>query len=546
MIRGSLQRRLLWIVLIAAIPAFIAHIGVQIFLDQRTASNHTASDTRDVAAAIMPILKNMLIVGDLAAVQETLDEVISHGQFHTLRILDPNARSILAEGRLTSSARPEQAPPWLVELLHFRFQEQRFPIHVGGASYGVLVAEPSSLFLIENLWERFWVAVAIWLATLVVFVALLRETLRRSLKPLELLAEAARQLGDGNLDCRAEVSDVPEIAQTARAFNQMAEQLSDAQNRLEDKVRQATTELQNLINRIPVGVFKLRLSRDGSIRFDYVSQRWCDILELSDVEVYSDPAKAFFRLHPDEREAFSRFGGLAGSSLTHFEWEGRLCDGMRVRWLHIEAEPTQFENGDTLWEGIHYDITATKEREFELHRIAHYDPLTEIPNRMLLADRIQQALAQAKRTGALVAVCYLDLDGFKPVNDLYGHKAGDTLLIEIARRLHASVRSSDTVARIGGDEFVMLLVGVTSEDECKVTLDRILSLIQEPISIGPCNVTVSASMGVAVYPHDAVESDLLLRQADQAMYRAKKLGRSKWYFSGDEKDGADPAPMKKT
>lgn len=538
MIRGSLQRRLLWVVLVAAIPAFVAHIAFQIYLDQDTASKHTATDTQDVAAAAMPLLKSMLIIGDLAAVQETLDEIISHGQFRTLRILDPDTQDVLADGRLLSLGRAEKSPAWLVELLDIRFQEQRFTIDAGGSTYGILVAEPSSLFLIDDLWERFWAAVAIWLVTLVVFFALLRATLRRSLKPLEELAETARHLGEGDLDCRAPVSEVPELAQTAKAFNQMAEQLSDAQSVLEQKVRQATNELQSLIARIPVGVFKLRMHPGGNLRFDYISPRFCEILELSAEEVYSDPMNVLGCIHPDEREAFIRISKQADASLTRFEWEGRLCEGKRIRWLHIESEPTRLENDDVLWEGIQYDISANKEREFELDRIAHYDALTGIPNRILFADRMQHALSLAKRSGTSIAVCYLDLDGFKPVNDQHGHEAGDTLLIEIARRLHAAVRSVDTVARIGGDEFVILLVGIASQQECEATLDRILSSIQEPVFIGPSSVSVSASIGVAIYPHDAVESDLLLRHADQAMYSAKLQGRSKCIFSCNIRDGA--------
>lgn len=538
MIRGSLQKRLLWIVLIAAFPAFIGHIAFQIYLDQHSASKHTATDTQDMAAAVMPLLKSSLIVGDLAAVQETLDEVMSHGQFRKLRILEPTTQDVLADGRLLSVAKAENVPSWLIGLLDVRFQEQGFSIDAGGNTYGILVAEPSSLFLLDDLWKRFWAAVAIWLVTLILFFALLRTTLRRSLKPLDELAETARRLGKGDLDCRAPVSEIPELAQTAQAFNLMATQLSDAQNRLEEKVRQATNELQSLIVRIPVGVFKLRMHQDGSIFFDYVSPRWCEILELGDEEVYADPMNAIACIHPDERAAFNRLNEQARNALTRFEWEGRLCDGKRIRWLHIESEPTQLENGDVLWEGIQYDITAIKEREFELDRIAHYDALTGIPNRKLFADRMKQALAQAKRSDTSIAVCYIDLDGFKPVNDRHGHKAGDTLLIEIARRLQASVRSVDTLARIGGDEFVMLLVSIASMDECKVTLDRVLLSIQEPLSIGECDVSVSASIGIAIYPQDAVDSDLLLRQADQAMYRAKQQGRNKYIFSSDEQADA--------
>ena len=168
------------------------------------------------------------------------------------------------------------------------------------------------------------------------------------------------------------------------------------------------------------------------------------------------------------------------------------------------------------------DISRLKRQEEELNRIAYFDPLTGAPNRRLLDDRLRQAIAHANRTGKALAVCVIDLDGFKPVNDRHGHKAGDDMLICIVDRLNAILRASDTVARLGGDEFVLLL----EDAEGTAVLERVLEAIREPLQVGHEQVSVSASIGVTRFPEDNADPETLLRHADQAMYRAKQRGRN--------------------
>ncbi len=145
-----------------------------------------------------------------------------------------------------------------------------------------------------------------------------------------------------------------------------------------------------------------------------------------------------------------------------------------------------------------------------------------MPNRRLLEDRLRQAIAHADRSRRQLAVCLLDLDGFKPINDHYGHEAGDQLLVEIVDRLQTMLRSVDTIARLGGDEFVLLLGDLDSHS----VFDRILEAVSEPVQLRDDSVAVSASIGVALYPDDRVDADTLLRHADQAMYLAKQRGRN--------------------
>lgn len=181
----------------------------------------------------------------------------------------------------------------------------------------------------------------------------------------------------------------------------------------------------------------------------------------------------------------------------------------------------------THYVAIFSDITSDKESRRQLESLAFFDPLTRLPNRALLADRLQQGLAQARRHDELLGVCYLDLDDFKPVNDRYGHGAGDNLLVEVASRLLATVRSGDTVARVGGDEFVLLFPCLRSEQRFFELLERIRSALAAECAIAGRPFTLCASIGHALFPADGDTPDVLLEQADLAMYAAKQAGKSR-------------------
>ncbi|MDD2924466.1 EAL domain-containing protein [Rhodoferax sp.] len=177
-----------------------------------------------------------------------------------------------------------------------------------------------------------------------------------------------------------------------------------------------------------------------------------------------------------------------------------------------------------------FDITANKEHQQQLEHIAHFDALTNLPNRVLLADRLKQAMAQAQRRGQLVAVAYLDLDGFKQINDTYGHEAGDQLLVGVAGNMRNALREGDTLARLGGDEFVAVLADLSDANDCAGTLKRLLAAAALSMPFGDVRLQVSASLGVTFYPQaEPVDADQLMRQADQAMYQAKVSGKNRYH-----------------
>ena len=186
--------------------------------------------------------------------------------------------------------------------------------------------------------------------------------------------------------------------------------------------------------------------------------------------------------------------------------------------------------------GVFSDISELKAQESKLAHMAFYDPLTGLPNRTLLADRMKQAMLDARRSNNnMVAICFLDLDQFKPINDAWGHEMGDQVLIAMATRLTSCVRAGDTVARFGGDEFV-LLMHIDNAAECTQAMNRVLQYIAQPLHIEPHPMTLSVSIGVTLFPSDGVDPDTLLRHADQAMYQAKQAGKNRYCLFDPEKD----------
>lgn len=182
-------------------------------------------------------------------------------------------------------------------------------------------------------------------------------------------------------------------------------------------------------------------------------------------------------------------------------------------------------NGEVV--AIYDDVTAEKQAEERIKRLAHYDTLTGLPNRTLFADRLQQALVTAKRCDTHLALMFLDLDKFKPVNDELGHDVGDSLLKEVARRMQNCVRESDTVSRIGGDEFVVLLPAIEAEPDAMLVAEKILNALSQPFELANRSIRISVSIGVAAYPEHGSDEKVLTKSADIAMYSAKHGGRNR-------------------
>ena len=227
----------------------------------------------------------------------------------------------------------------------------------------------------------------------------------------------------------------------------------------------------------------------------------------------------------DDREVME-----SGRPKLRFAETQLMADG---KLAHVETSKVPLHDADGNVVGIlgtYEDVTERRAAEKRIEYLAYHDGLTGLPNRMLLEDRLTQAIASARRHGRVVAVLFLDLDNFKAVNDRHGHEGGDELLREMARRLAGAIRSGDTVARLGGDEFVILLVELGGRSDILVTIERVLSTIRSPVPLNGALVFITASLGVAVFPDQEASGEDLLRSADAAMYQAKEQGRNRYVF----------------
>ncbi len=246
------------------------------------------------------------------------------------------------------------------------------------------------------------------------------------------------------------------------------------------------------------------------------------------------------------RQGQEFYAAMWKSLLEEGHWTGEVWNRRKDGEVYAEILTTSAVR-DASGETQHYvalftDITPLKHHQDEIEHIAFHDALTQLPNRALLADRIQQALARASRIGEFTAVVCLDLDGFKVVNDTMGHDAGDILLVETAHRLAGCVRTGDTVARLGGDEFVLLLCGLASREDCDITLKRVLAELVIPFNLREGRQgRISGSIGYTLYPDDDADADTLLRHADHAMYAAKQAGKNRFHLFDIKQDNRTKA-----
>ncbi|MEP3430423.1 MAG: diguanylate cyclase [Roseibium sp.] len=266
-----------------------------------------------------------------------------------------------------------------------------------------------------------------------------------------------------------------------------------------------------------------------------VNQAFSEITGFEKSEVLGQNANMLDSGKQDTEFYSNMWRSLSETSAWRGEIWNRTKDG-RIYPELLTISAVEDSDGNTAnFVGLFSDISRIKEYERELEQLAQYDGLTGLPNRVLLADRLNQAMARARRHHQSIAIAFLDLDGFKAVNDTHGHAAGDQLLIEVANRFKSTLREEDTLARIGGDEFVAIITDLKAPMDCIGTLERIKSAAAEKLDLEGAQASVTASIGVTFYPQgEEIAGDQLERQADQAMYQAKLGGRNRYHFFEQE------------
>ncbi|MEX0954871.1 MAG: diguanylate cyclase [Rhizobiaceae bacterium] len=299
--------------------------------------------------------------------------------------------------------------------------------------------------------------------------------------------------------------------------------MAGAINELRDKVRLLEAVLENF----PGGISLF----DDNLQMLLCNERQKELLEY--------PDELMANGYPSMADLF-RFNAMRGEygpgdiemhvrrrmELAR-KMEAHCYDRTRPNGTILEVRGMPLAGGGFVT--TYLDVTEQRRTQQLVQHMAHHDPLTDLPNRILFNDRLKNAVAHAKR-GGLMAVHYLDLDRFKPINDNHGHQAGDELLIGVAKRMLDTIRENDTVARLGGDEFAIVQTGIHRRDDAVVLAKRILANFTSPFDLACSCVQVGVSIGIAIAPEDGATSDELLVKADNALYRSKSGGRNRFSF----------------
>jgi len=380
-------------------------------------------------------------------------------------------------------------------------------------------------------------------AVIVIFIML--GVTQLLLGPVRRLTSVVNKIGKDNLIISANVEADDEIGGLAKAFNDMTKNVRSLVVDLEKEVDQHKLTADNLrklsqaIEQSPVSVMITDLN--GSI--EYVNPAFVKVAGYEPEEVIGRNPRM---LNSGQTPSF-QYKNMWKTILAGRSWSGELFNKKKngeLYWESVTISPIKNDNGDnTHFLAIKEDISLRKDYEERLLYQASYDKLTDLPNRSLAYDRLQQAIANAVREQKHIAVIYLDFDHFKNINDTLGHAAGDNFLIKMAQRFKACVRDVDTVARLGGDEFLVMLTEIgsdiheTEEDYTRAIKEKtevILDAVSQPCTIEGMEFSVTVSAGVAIFPKDGEDPHVLLRNSDTAMYRSKRKGRDTYEMFSPE------------
>jgi diguanylate cyclase (GGDEF)-like protein/PAS domain S-box-containing protein len=369
---------------------------------------------------------------------------------------------------------------------------------------------------------------------------------------------AAKSFAMGELSARARVLSRDEIGVVANSFNEMANNLQrrvgelaqlnrhmsheiGERERAEAELRAAFALLDRHVNNTPLAV--IEWEQDYSAGEPPRVFRWSGraqaIFGWTDRDVLARSAEEFgFIYEGDARRAADAWLDLTEGRRPHNS-VGLRCYTKQRQVRHCQWYNSALrlkDSGKITILSLVEDITERVTAEEEVHRLAHHDILTGLPNRVLLHDRLNQALAGARRHRQSVAVMSVDLDRFKNVNDSMGHRIGDALLQQVAKRIRGRLRETDTLARVGGDEFILVQTELTDPANASVVAQTVLELLTQPFLIQGNQLYIDASIGITLFPQDGANSDLLLRNADLALYRAKREGRGQYRFYSRDMD----------
>ena len=363
--------------------------------------------------------------------------------------------------------------------------------------------------------------IALQLALLVIISLFVRVVIERNIsRPIKNLQSAMTEIRqDMNLSRRADVdARNPDVGEMTRNFNLLVEKLERANERLQLFVKMFDNSNEAI------------LITDAQQKIIAVNPAFYLITQFSEEEVIGKKPGILSSGRQDAEFYAAMWKSINGTGTWQGEiWNRRKSGEIFPEWLSIGT--VKNSQGEVLnYVALFSDISRRKEAEAKVEYLAHYDALTNLPNRALFADRLRHALVTASRTGKKTALLFLDLDRFKSVNDTMGHLAGDLLLQSVADRLRSCVRGSDTICRQGGDEFMILLTEIGGAEDAELVANKIVDAMVEPHQLGNRALNITFSIGISICPDDAKDDETMIKNADDAMHIAKESGRNNYKF----------------
>ncbi len=368
--------------------------------------------------------------------------------------------------------------------------------------------------------------------------------------PIDRLAENLKSMdldGDSGNALNPLTARTDEIGSLATSFSLMHERLRSSHEEirkinltLEEKVNERTAELIKANDNLKFMARVMESTSEGVVITDLnaqilkVNEAFCRMCGYEPDEIIGQNP----RIMKSDRHDAEFYREMWDRITSTGQWSGEIWDRRKngevyPKWLTINT--IYDENGRPInYVGISTDITRVKKAEEQLHQLAYFDPLTGLPNRTLFHDRLSQAMGRSNRYRHRIGLLYLDLDRFKDINETLGHAAGDNLLVEVSHRIKGRVRESDTVCRLGGDEFTVILDHITTNDHVRLIAENIITGLGRPFTLLDREVYANASIGIAIFPDDDNSTEGLLRKADSAMYMAKDAGRGTYRFASVE------------
>ena len=304
---------------------------------------------------------------------------------------------------------------------------------------------------------------------------------------------------------------------------------STERERIEADLEKSVATYRTLVEQIPAVTYIATLDRKQML---FVSPQVHEILGYSQEDFLANQEIWMQQIHPDDLERVQAAvrQSVEGEVPFHAEYRVRTKKGSYL-WIKDAADVVRESGAQLYLQGVLYDIHERKEYEKEMVRLAHFDQLTGLANRALFLDRLSQAIVQSKRQKLSFAVLFLDLDGFKAINDNLGHLVGDQLLKDVAQRLTSQLREADTVARMGGDEFTLILKDISRKEDIVHVAEKLVQAVAAPYPYIDEALQVTTSIGISCYPEHSTDADHLMTLADNAMYESKRNGKNRFSFS---------------